>query len=103
MFLAVAGCSSADRGGCSQLCTPVTRSGWQCGCLPGYQLHQDGKRCIATGESQYGTAKTDNPTQINTPYLSKSHCPYYASTKAFYKLQSEMQIKRGSCIATAVH
>ncbi|XP_035767039.1 pro-epidermal growth factor [Neolamprologus brichardi] len=43
------GCSSADRGGCSQLCNPVTPVSWECGCLPGYQLHQDGKHCIATG------------------------------------------------------
>ncbi|XP_043983171.1 pro-epidermal growth factor isoform X3 [Gambusia affinis] len=43
------GCSSADRGGCSQLCSSITPSRWQCGCLPGYRLHQDGKRCIATG------------------------------------------------------
>uniref|UniRef100_A0A4W6F6W9 Epidermal growth factor n=1 Tax=Lates calcarifer TaxID=8187 RepID=A0A4W6F6W9_LATCA len=47
------GCSSADTGGCSQLCTPVTPSRWQCGCLSGYQLHQDGKRCIATGPPPY--------------------------------------------------
>ena len=52
----VAGCSSADRGGCSQICTPVAPSRWQCGCLPGYQLHQDGKRCIATGKSYYSKA-----------------------------------------------
>ncbi|XP_069557874.1 pro-epidermal growth factor [Brachyistius frenatus] len=50
---ACTGCSSADGGGCSQLCTPVTPSRWQCGCLPGYQLHQDGKRCIATGPPPY--------------------------------------------------
>ncbi|XP_076595958.1 pro-epidermal growth factor [Chaetodon auriga] len=50
---ACTGCSSADRGGCSQLCSPVTPSGWQCGCLPGYQLHQDGKRCIAPGPPPY--------------------------------------------------
>ncbi|XP_014862048.1 PREDICTED: pro-epidermal growth factor isoform X1 [Poecilia mexicana] len=43
------GCSSADRGGCSQLCSSITPSRWECGCLPGYRLHQDGKRCIATG------------------------------------------------------
>uniref|UniRef100_A0A671YI11 Epidermal growth factor n=1 Tax=Sparus aurata TaxID=8175 RepID=A0A671YI11_SPAAU len=47
------GCSSADRGGCSQICTPVTPSRWQCACLPGYQLHQDGKRCIASGPPPY--------------------------------------------------
>ncbi|KAM7389104.1 hypothetical protein PAMP_023099 [Pampus punctatissimus] len=47
------GCSSADRGGCSQLCTPVTPTRWQCGCLPGYRLHQDGRRCIATGPPPY--------------------------------------------------
>ncbi|XP_035525395.1 pro-epidermal growth factor [Morone saxatilis] len=50
---ACTGCSSADRGGCSQLCTPVTPSKWQCGCLPGYQLHHDGKRCIASGPPPY--------------------------------------------------
>nr|XP_019936270.1 PREDICTED: pro-epidermal growth factor [Paralichthys olivaceus] len=50
---ACSGCSSTDMGGCSQLCTPVTPSTWQCGCLPGYQLHQDSKRCIATGPPPY--------------------------------------------------
>lgn len=52
----IPGCSSADRGGCSQLCNPVTPVSWECGCLPGYQLHQDGKHCIATGESNNGIA-----------------------------------------------
>lgn len=52
-FGVVTGCSSPDRGGCSQTCTPVTPRRWQCGCLPGYQLHQDGHRCIATGESYH--------------------------------------------------
>ncbi|XP_068182287.1 pro-epidermal growth factor [Antennarius striatus] len=47
------GCSSADRGGCSQLCNPVTPTRWQCGCLPGYQLHQDAKQCIASGPLPY--------------------------------------------------
>ncbi|XP_029020457.1 pro-epidermal growth factor isoform X2 [Betta splendens] len=47
------GCSSADRGGCSQICTPLTPSRWQCACLHGYQLHQDGKRCIAMGPPPY--------------------------------------------------
>uniref|UniRef100_A0A8D3C9F9 Epidermal growth factor n=1 Tax=Scophthalmus maximus TaxID=52904 RepID=A0A8D3C9F9_SCOMX len=50
---ACTGCSSTDAGGCSQICTPVTPSRWQCGCLPGYQLHLDGKRCIATGPPPY--------------------------------------------------
>ncbi|XP_074529760.1 pro-epidermal growth factor [Halichoeres trimaculatus] len=50
---ACTGCSSADNGGCSQTCTPVTPSRWQCGCLPGYQLHQDGKLCIAVGPPPY--------------------------------------------------
>uniref|UniRef100_A0A8C6TG68 Epidermal growth factor n=1 Tax=Neogobius melanostomus TaxID=47308 RepID=A0A8C6TG68_9GOBI len=44
-------CSSADRGGCSQLCSPLDSSGtsgqWQCGCLPGYELQPDGKQCTA--------------------------------------------------------
>ncbi|KAM8909337.1 pro-epidermal growth factor isoform 2-T2 [Spinachia spinachia] len=50
---ACTGCLSADRGGCSQLCTPVSPSGWQCGCLPGYQLHGDGERCVASGPPPY--------------------------------------------------
>ncbi|CAG04623.1 unnamed protein product, partial [Tetraodon nigroviridis] len=47
------GCMSPDRGGCSQLCTSVTLTGWQCGCLPGYHLHHDGKRCIASGPPSF--------------------------------------------------
>ncbi|XP_072291301.1 pro-epidermal growth factor [Eucyclogobius newberryi] len=47
------GCSSADRGGCSQLCTAlsssVSSSQWQCGCVPGYELQHDGRRCTAVG------------------------------------------------------
>uniref|UniRef100_A0A3Q3FLQ0 Epidermal growth factor n=1 Tax=Labrus bergylta TaxID=56723 RepID=A0A3Q3FLQ0_9LABR len=50
---ACTGCSSPDNGGCSQMCTPVTPSRWQCSCLPGYQLHQDSKRCIASGPPPY--------------------------------------------------
>ncbi|XP_054648859.1 pro-epidermal growth factor [Dunckerocampus dactyliophorus] len=50
---ACTGCSSADRGGCSQLCTPIVATRWQCACLPGYQLHQDGRRCIASGPPPY--------------------------------------------------
>uniref|UniRef100_A0A8C5HL45 Epidermal growth factor n=1 Tax=Gouania willdenowi TaxID=441366 RepID=A0A8C5HL45_GOUWI len=47
------GCSSVDRGGCSQSCTPITPTRWQCSCQPGYQLHQDGKQCTATGPPPY--------------------------------------------------
>ncbi|XP_040031124.2 pro-epidermal growth factor isoform X1 [Gasterosteus aculeatus] len=50
---ACTGCLSADRGGCSQLCTPVSPTGWQCGCLPGYLLHRDGERCVASGPPPY--------------------------------------------------
>uniref|UniRef100_A0A3Q3MM30 Epidermal growth factor n=1 Tax=Mastacembelus armatus TaxID=205130 RepID=A0A3Q3MM30_9TELE len=50
---ACTGCSSADRGGCSQLCILVNPNKWQCGCLAGYQLHQDGKYCTATGPPPY--------------------------------------------------
>ncbi|XP_061690115.1 pro-epidermal growth factor [Syngnathoides biaculeatus] len=47
------GCSSADRGGCSQLCTSITPTMWHCSCLPGYQLHQEAKQCIASGPTPY--------------------------------------------------
>ncbi|XP_037117656.1 pro-epidermal growth factor isoform X1 [Syngnathus acus] len=50
---ACTGCSSADKGGCSQLCIPISPTRWLCDCLPGYQLHQDGKRCTASGPPPY--------------------------------------------------
>ncbi|XP_058506572.1 pro-epidermal growth factor [Solea solea] len=50
---ACTGCTSSDLGGCSQVCTPISPSKWQCECLPGYQLHHDGMRCIATGPPPY--------------------------------------------------
>ncbi|XP_055972618.1 pro-epidermal growth factor [Sorex fumeus] len=43
------GCSSPDNGGCSHLCLPHGPGSWRCGCFPGYDLHQDGKRCVASG------------------------------------------------------
>ncbi|XP_062332968.1 pro-epidermal growth factor isoform X1 [Osmerus eperlanus] len=51
--LSCSGCSSADRGGCSQLCSPTTLGHWECKCVPGYRLHQDGRRCSATGPAPY--------------------------------------------------
>lgn len=74
----VAGCSSADKGGCSQLCTPVTPRRWQCACLPGYELHQDGRRCIASGESQHGRALTGEagPDVTSTPVSEQSAWKY---------------------------
>ncbi|XP_030650137.1 pro-epidermal growth factor [Chanos chanos] len=47
------GCSSADNGGCSQLCVPLTPGKWECECHPGYQLQSDGKHCTATGPAPY--------------------------------------------------
>ncbi|XP_056152686.1 pro-epidermal growth factor [Lampris incognitus] len=47
------GCLSADRGQCSQLCTLLSPVRWECGCLPGYQLLQDGKQCTAIGPPPY--------------------------------------------------
>ncbi|KAM6953133.1 pro-epidermal growth factor [Aplochiton taeniatus] len=47
------GCLSADRGGCSQLCSTLRPGSWECDCLPGYRLHRDGKSCTATGPPPY--------------------------------------------------
>ncbi|XP_038125007.1 pro-epidermal growth factor [Cyprinodon tularosa] len=97
---ACTGCSSADRGGCSQLCTPVTPNRWQCGCLSGYKLHNDGKRCIATGPPAFlivanlmdvrrmNPDGTEEQTLVKEPrgtilaldYDPVHHHVYYAST-----------------------
>ncbi|XP_054998740.1 pro-epidermal growth factor [Sorex araneus] len=47
------GCSSPDHGGCSHLCLQHGPGAWRCGCFPGYDLHQDGKHCVASGPAPF--------------------------------------------------
>ncbi|XP_036406633.1 pro-epidermal growth factor [Megalops cyprinoides] len=47
------GCLSWHNGGCSQLCVPLGPTWWECHCLPGYEIHPDGKRCMAIGPAPY--------------------------------------------------
>ena len=69
-----------NNGGCEQLCLPSSPSTIQCACADGFQLENDGKRCLDIGKYFTIILQVD---KYSWKFVSFKLASVYVSTLSF--------------------